>query len=469
MLVREVPPPYGAECDAAGPGPAPGLGDSTVADRIEELGDEIATLAAHIHAATHRLLVLIAEFDERRGWEPSGQKSCAHWLAFRTGIDVGAAREKVRTARVLMGLPETSAAMARGELSFSQVRALSRVARADNEADLLELARGSTTAQLERIVRGWKRAASRRDEATLERERHEARTLSIFPDLDGMYVVRGKLPPELGVLLMRAIEAASDQIYREQRVEALETEQAAAQRRADALALLAERALSAGLGDAPVSGTRAERYQVVLHVDEPTLEAEGRPTACGGGCPGRSELDDGTRVSAETSRRLSCDTGLVRMRHGPDGPVLDVGRRTRTIPPALRRVLEARDRGCRFPGCGSRFTDGHHVRHWADGGETNLQNTVLLCRHHHTLVHEGGWTVEWWGEGRPAFFGPRGQTVFEGGWQPPELPADPVEALVAAHRTRGIEPDCTTAGARWKREEDIPIEVMLGAAEAMIR
>jgi hypothetical protein len=338
------------------------------ADALEELGDEIATLAAHIHAATHRLLVLIADFDERRSWELDGHRGCAHWLAFRTGIDLGAAREKVRTARALVGLPDTSASMARGELSFSQVRALSRVARPDNERELLELARGCTTAQLERMVRGWKRTNSRKDEVALERERQESRTFSVFPDLDGMYVVRGKLPPEVGLLLMRAIEAASDQIYREQPVEALETDKAAAHRRADALALLAERAMAAGFGgggacgegegdeagpeagpEAPVSGTRAERYQVVLHVDEATLSANGRPAACGDGCPGRSELDDGTRVSAETSRRVSCDAGLVRMRHGPDGQILDVGRRTRTIPPALRRALEARDRGCRFP------------------------------------------------------------------------------------------------------------------------
>jgi hypothetical protein len=381
----------------------------------------------------------------------------------------------VRTARVLVGLPETSAAMACGELSFSQVRALSRVARPDNEPALLALARGCTTAQLERMVRGWRRAATRDDEAALERDRWEARTLSVFPDIDGMYVVRGKLPPEVGALLMRAIEAASDQVFREQPVAARETERAAAQRRADALALLAQRAMAAGLGGraagsgeaggdgaeggAPVSGTRAERYQVVLQVDEVTLAAEGEA--------GRSDLDDGTRVSAETSRRVSCDCALVRMRHGPDGRILDVGRRTRTIQPALRRALEARDRGCRFPGCGLRFTDGHHVEHWADGGETSLANTLLLCRHHHTLVHEGGWRVEWWGEGRPAFHGPRGQGVFEGRWLPPELPADPVETLVQANRQRGVEPDERTAGARWKREEDIPTEVWFAATAAL--
>src|SRR3972149_4533578 len=135
--------------------------------------------------------------DRRQGWEREGHSSCAHWLAFRTGIDLGAAREKVRAARALLGLPKTSAAMSRGELSFSQVRALTRVADADSEGDLIELAKGCTTAQLERVVRGWKRG-SRRDEAVRERERHESRTFSVFPDDEGVYVVRGKLPPEVG-------------------------------------------------------------------------------------------------------------------------------------------------------------------------------------------------------------------------------------------------------------------------------
>ncbi len=152
-------------------------------------------------------------FDRRRGWELDGHRSCAHWLAFRTGIDLGAAREKVRTARALDSLPETGASMARGELSFSQVRALTRVATPENEGDLLELARGTTVAQLERMVRGFRRG-SRRDEASRERANHEARTLSVFPDEEGMYVVRGRLEPEVAAVLMRAIEAAGDALFR---------------------------------------------------------------------------------------------------------------------------------------------------------------------------------------------------------------------------------------------------------------
>ncbi|MHB1194770.1 MAG: HNH endonuclease signature motif containing protein [Longimicrobiales bacterium] len=437
-LVREEAAPY----------------DASDADVLESLGDEIATLAAHIHAATHRLLVLLAEFDQRRGWERDGQGSCAHWLAFRTGIDLGAAREKVRAARALTSLPLTGAAMARGELSFSQVRALTRVATAETEGDLVALARGCTTAQLERVVRASRRG-SRWDEADADRERRERRVLSVFPDDDGMYAMRGVLPPEVGALLMRAIDAASDVLYRQDRASAASgaPTRTPAQRRADALALLVERAMEAGFGEDPcsgeaVSGTRAARYQVVLHVDTDTLAQHGGPA--------RSELEDATRVSAETSRRVACDAALVRVTQRPDGSVLDIGRRTRTIPPALRRALEARDRGCRFPGCGSRFCDAHHVRHWGQGGETSLSNTVLLCSHHHTLVHEGGWTVRWDGDGRPVFLDSRGGEHYDARPAPPEIGIDPVRALVAEHARRGITPDWRTAGARWKREEDIP-------------
>ena len=121
-----------------------------------------------------------------------------------------------------------------------------------------------------------------------------------------------------------------------------------------------------------VSGSRAERYQVMLHVDADTLKEDGEP--------GQSELEDGTRVSAETSRRIACDSGLVTIAHAPDGEVMGAGRRTRTVHPSMRRALEARDRDAAFPGCGLRFTDAHHVKHWADGGETTLRNLALLCR-----------------------------------------------------------------------------------------
>ena len=196
------------------PAPAPERESPPDIVRIEALEEEIVFLSAHLHAGEHRFLTLVAEFDRLRGWELGGHRSCAHWLAFRTGFDLGACRERVRAARALVKLPQISASMSRGELSFSKVRALSRVATAENETDLLDLARGCTAAQLERVVRGFK-LGSRQDEADREKERFENRTFSVFPDEEGMYVVNGKLTPEIGAILMRAVEAAGDALYRE--------------------------------------------------------------------------------------------------------------------------------------------------------------------------------------------------------------------------------------------------------------
>ena len=220
---------------------------------------------------------------------------------------------------------------------------------------------------------------------------------------------------------MRALDAASDALFREEgrtpsAVDPEASRAAAARRRADALGLLAERALAAGFSreeGAPVSGTRPERYQVVLHVEAEALGGD-LPSSSS---PPRSHFDDGARVSAETSRRLCCDAAMVRVRHDGEGELLSVGRKSRTISPALRRALELRDGGCRFPGCGCRFTDAHHVMHWADGGETSLANCLLLCHFHHRLVHEGRWQIRWWGKGRPVFVDPWGGERFDGGWE----------------------------------------------------
>jgi hypothetical protein len=393
----------------------------------------------------------------------------------------------VRVARSLEELPKTAEAMCRGALSFSQVRALSRIARPSNEEDLLELAEGCTAAQLERLVRAWKKS-SREDEEAWVRELHRSRKLSVFPDDCGMYVIHGLLDPEVGVLLQRGLEAASDELYRRDPTprEALDADREAERRRADAIGLLVERAFVAGFGSVgdggsaneadgvdsgtatngatedttPICGTRAERYQVMLHVERETLTAEGEP--------GRSELEDGTRVSAETSRRLSCDASVVRIEHAGD-QILNVGRRTRTIPVALRRALETRDRGCRFPGCHSRFTDAHHRVHWADGGETSLANTVLLCSFHHRLVHEGGWQVAWIKKGEAAFRDPRGSlhVAGRGQYRPPKE-SRLLATLVRVARQRGASPDGRTLWPRWTREADIPDGVLFRAYEASL-
>jgi hypothetical protein len=236
------------------------------------------------------------------------------------------------------------------------------------------------------VVMAWRRH-DRIEEARETERRQLNRSLTTYVDDDGMVILRARLTPEVGAVVQRAIEAATEQLYQESRnaaaADSIVEEVTFAQRRADALGRLAECALAADLD----RGTAGDRYQVVLHVDaDAASDAPAQAVL---------ELDEGgVRVSAETSRRLSCDASVVTMRESADGSVLDVGRRSRTVPTPIRRALMSRDSRCCFPGCSARRCDAHHVRHWADGGATSLDNLVLLCRRHHTLVHEGGIRVE---------------------------------------------------------------------------
>ena len=488
---------YGVESDTeSGHGPEPLTHDEAI-----DLGDRIADLARRIQVAEYQMLCLIAEFDDRRAWEPAGFGSCAEWLAWRIGCKPNCARERVRAAHALERLPKTSAAMKAGSLSFSKVRALTRVATPENEEALLEFAQAGSASNLERVVRAWK-ALDDREELGLEKMRHRRRSFSVFVVDDGSYIVKGRLEPEVGAVLMRAVEAAGDALFRREgegsssghregadpRRDRRDHDTTPEQRRADAVGLLCERALAAGFGGT-ASGSRAERYQVMLHVESSTVRGDLES--------GRSELD-GVRVCSETSRRMTCDSSVVKVLEGSGsqsaadgakldppaadhvtavthvertphparrGSILGVGRRTRTIPPALRRALQARDRGCRFPGCDCRFTDAHHVVHWADGGRTDLRNLVLLCRRHHRAVHEGGMRVCLDTEGKVAFFTPAGRAVFDaprGGLprsteQPRPAPLPPAPPSAAAY----------PGADRCKRDRDIPWETEARAMEAL--
>src|SRR5881628_1528462 len=369
---------------------------------LDRLGDQIAELSAHLDAATAQLLDLIREFDARSGWN-TGFRSCAAWLSWRIGLDLGAARERVRVARALGTLPQLAHALARGELSYAKVRALTRVATPETEERLLAVGKAGTAEHVERIVRGWRRV-DRIAEARETARRHNSRALHVYQDEDGMVVIRGRLAPEVGAVLVRALEAARETLYQRSReiagdtmIEDVSAETPPmAQQQADALALVAETALHHGIDP----GAPGDRYQVVVHVDAPVLADTD--------APGQSVLEDGTHVSAETSRRLACDASRVVMRHDAQGRVVEIGARTRTIPPALRRALDHRDRGCRFPGCGVRFGQGHHIRHWAHGGTTTLSNLALLCRRHHRAVHEEGYQLERLADGELQFRSPNG-------------------------------------------------------------
>jgi hypothetical protein len=372
-----------------------------------ELTDAITTLAGNLAAATYRLLALIAEFDRRQGW--SGFNSCAHWLNYRCGCAMGAAREKVRVAHALEDLPRISAAFAAGRVSYSKVRAMTRVATPANEHALMNIAEHGSAAHVERATRAYRRVLRAQDREAADAVYHEREVRWRYED-DGTMVLTARLPPELGRLLCKALDAAAEEA-REAEVPPdvpAETSRHAcpyAQRRADALVHLAEQYLAHGPG--PLK--QADRHQVVVHVDRDALREDGEP--------GRCEFDDGPALPLETARRLACDASLVEIEEAADGTLLDVGRKTRKVPPALRRALQARDRGCRFPGCThTRYVDAHHVLHWADGGETRLDNLLLLCRKHHHALHEGGYSIVRRDDGQWLFLTDRGEA----------LPEDPV-------------------------------------------
>jgi len=412
---------------------------------LDRLGDEIAELSAHLDAATARLLDLIREFDARGGWN-TGFRSCAAWLSWRVGLDLGAARERVRVARALETLPALAEALTRGELSYAKVRALTRVATPETEARLLAVGRAGTAAHVERIVRGWRRV-DRQAEAREAARQHAGRALHVYQDEDGTVVLRGRLAPEVGALLLRALDAARETLYQRRRASgaALPATDPAveaptrAQQQADALALLAETALHHELDP----GAPGERYQVVVHVDAAVLADPNQP--------GQSVLEEGSHVSAETSRRLACDASRVVMQHDAEGRVVEVGARTRTIPPALRRALQHRDRSCRFPGCTVRIGQGHHVRHWAQGGPTTLSNLALLCRRHHRAVHEEGYQLERMPDGTLQFRRPNGWLVAEVP-APAAVPADPVGALRARHAAEGLRLHARSGLPQWLGE-----------------
>lgn len=377
---------------------------------LAALDREICELFGHITAAMSRWLTLVAEFDRRGGHESFGFASCSTWLAWRCSIAPRAAREHVRVARALGDLPAIASAFASGSMSYSKVRVLTRVAEPEMEAELVEMAQEATAAQLERLMRGYRGAIAADDAERAAEKRH----LSTHWDDDGSLRLSGSLPPEEGALLMRALEIARRQVGDERDADAVcdravspppaAAEDAAVPRpnAADALVALAENVIAGGVS----SAAGGERNQMVVHVDASQLVAgEGAEVGAA-----RATVDPGISLSAETVRRLGCDASVVMMVER-DGAPLSVGRKTRSVPPSIVRALKARDRGCRFPGCDrNRYVDAHHIDHWAHGGETSLRNLVQLCRHHHRLVHEGGFSVEWRGAD-PLFRRPSGAVI----------------------------------------------------------
>ena len=351
-----LPPPAGPADESPLRGPATAPGDRGA--QLARLGDRIAELSARIQAATHELLVLIREFDEQEGWD--GCLSCAQWLSWRAGLSPGAAREHVRVARALGKLPRLSDAMRRGKVSYSKVRAVTRVATPENEQTLLEVALGGTAEHVERIARAWRRI-DRNVEQAEDRRRDASRSLRTWVDEDGMVVVRGRLTPEVGSVLRRALEAACDQARRAPASDGGVKEEGAAapagtedeaadasagapagveeptlaQRQADAIGMVAEAALAGGLD----RGTAGDRYQVVLHVD---TEALAEPGAGGDRVPAGTQAAapaaSGGPGGGHRDRRRHGDAVLARRAARPR---LRDERAVAATPPAARGMSRA--------------------------------------------------------------------------------------------------------------------------------
>lgn len=427
---------------------------------VDALADAIAVAAATIDSASHGLLALIRRFDETKGWAWQGAKTCAHWLSWRIGDGLGAAREKVRVARALGGLPAIDEALRQGKVSYAKVRAMTRVASAENEALLLQFASASTGAGLERICRGFRRVERTREDGGRARDPGDERFVRKTRLASGMVRIEAVVTADEAELVFHALREVSvaarvsaetsegdDSSRAASSVSvaalvrslsdgrgvgsSLEAGAATGANLADALVMLAETRLGAS------ARKGAERNQILVHLSEQHVSAETRAEGAGP-CGWKAELADGSWLSGQALLRLACDAGVVVAKVGSGGGVLDVGRKLRTVSPALLRALHLRDGGCRFPSCAHRvFVEAHHLRHWAHGGDTSLENTLLLCSRHHRAVHEEGFRVERCHDGSHAFYDPSGAVI---PYLPPPAPPAPIRPAAAAviHRTTNL-------------------------------
>jgi Domain of unknown function (DUF222)/HNH endonuclease len=378
---------------------------------IDDLDAEIMTLARNVNAETYRLLVLVREFDDRLGWTKWSFPSCAEWLAWRLGLSLSAAREKVRTAHALRGLKRLSRAFADGQVSYSKVRALSRVATAQNEDLLLAYALDATAAKVEERCRQMRNVHP--DSTEVARRAWERRSLTILRQAEmGTMRVTLEIPLEDGELFAKAIDRAvevgkaklgpefeTSGWHAEQADAAIEIARSYLGRGGSSVSTDVEGTNDAddakGVPTRPASA--ADHYQVVVHVDASALAAtnlhQDGAESLRGGIPGRKAAPR-SDLPIETIQRLTCDGSIVRVIEDADGKPLDVGRKQRTVPLAIKRALLSRDRGCTFPGCErTHYLDAHHIHHWAKGGETSSENLILLCTQHHRLLHEGRFRI----------------------------------------------------------------------------
>lgn len=419
-----------------------------------------ASSAGRLAAATCRWLLLIAEFDRREGCARFGIWSTARWLSHHCGIAHRTALEQVRVARALAAFPELAAEMSAGRLSYSQVRAISRVLREGGHhegehqlaGDLIEIAQRGSASQLESMLRGV-RTADELDDAT-DQPREYLRT-GWTPTQQ--WSLTSRLDPERGAVVGNAVRELA-------RAEQITV--------ADALVRMAEIALTVlREGDTTTRALRGEELAaVVIHVtagspgtaedptglaEDPTGSAEPRPaertpTARSAQRAPSARIEDGPALPRRVLERLACAGRVRTVVHDCDGTPLDVGRSQRLVTRKQFRALLDRDRGCRHPGCGSRrFLHAHHVRHWLHGGPTNLANLILLCGTHHRALHDGAFRLEALSKSSWRFIRADGRELLAA--ISPADYADPAGALDNEYPTAPEAPTTRWAGERLDR------------------
>ncbi|HEX6239030.1 MAG TPA: DUF222 domain-containing protein [Acidimicrobiales bacterium] len=504
-------------------GPRRGAG-GVVRTRADEVESQLCELAALINAANAELMALLAEFDRLEGWQGTGIRSIGHWAAIHLGIDARTAARQTIAGHRLSELPAIAGACAGGEIGWSKVRVLAQVAEPATDERWLGLARDMSVTQLTRCAHAYRRACDTDDRERLERAR-ERRGIWLFDEPDGLVRITGLLEPDDAAVLRAALSAQEELQWRDRAaaVEVNETDapdtadtaaaepaaaagtqgtdaaadtaapepddsdasdrprgdeaadtdadgsaeeehhvarptevdptlaarDPAATRRADALIALARVGLSAG--EVPDDGD--DLTHVVLHADVSLFEP--------GNQVARSHLAHGSAVSTATAQRLAC-APVVQALLERKGVPLAMGRSQRLVNRAQRRALRARDGGCAFPGCAAtRHLHAHHIVHWTQGGATDLENLVLLCRHHHRLLHEGGYAIRLTG-GRPVFHRPDGTPI-----RPPRardrrcdghlpVPALRQRTRTAGHRVTQHTPRARSGGApHWSPQRAI--------------
>jgi 5-methylcytosine-specific restriction endonuclease McrA len=476
----------------------PSRADDPALIPLEHLEARICELAGHLAAGTCQFLLLVADFDARKGWASWEMPSCAAWLSWKCQLAPGTAREQVRVARALRDLPVTCGEFAAGRLSYAKVRALTRIAAPQTERDLVDMATPMTAGQLERFARAHRQVSAGEQDG--RRPAVRERTVRWRHDETGISVTIA-LPPAEGAVVLQALRAwvgdvdhphdshdehdgrpaerapgdrqrerdAADGIDWDAGIKPWQGERVAGEDLADAIVGICGGYLSGRVQTAD----NPDLYQVIIHAGTSAIAAEpgpALPRPPGAGVSAETPVVPGSRVSAETPsgqamaalkesapllvfpeghpawpwrchvedgqvidpavlRMIGCDATVSAMLHDAAGNVLNAGRRSRKASAALRRAVRERDHHrCRFPGCQSRRVDLHHIKFWANGGETKLENLICLCKRHHHLVHDKGVIIATTPDGF-SFYLRDGKLIPDS----PPLPGGSVGGLAASH------------------------------------